>query len=398
MRDLLTLTAGALASHRLRSLLSMLGIAVGIASVVLLTSIGEGTRVYLVSQFSQFGTNLLQINPGKAKTVGIPGALGGTTHKLTIDDAEAIARLPGVEDAMPTAYGTARVEAQGRARSVIVYGVTPAMANVWKWGVRRGRFWPAGDPRRSSPHTVLGPTVLRELFGEENPLGRFVRIGGARFRVTGIMQAKGRMLGLDIDDSVFIPVASAMRLFNTDELTELHILYTHAQLAQRVEDTVRALMIERHGGNEDFTLISQQAMLDVFGNIMNIITMSVGAIAAISLLVGAVGILTMMWIAVGERTEEIGLLRSIGASREQVQWIFLVEAALLATLGGLAGVAGGLGLCALLRSLVAGLPIHTPARFVVAAVGVSLATGLLAGVWPARRAAHLDPIEALRAE
>ncbi len=398
MRDLFTLTAGALVSHRLRSLLSMLGIAVGIGSVVLLTSIGEGTRVYLVSQFSQFGTNLLQINPGKAKTLGIPGVLGGTTHKLTLDDTEAISRLPGVQEVMPTAYGTARVESQGKARSVVVYGVTPAMATVWQWGVRRGRFWPTGDPRRGSPHTVLGPTVLRELFGEQNPLGRFVRIGGTRFQVTGVMAPKGRMLGLDLDDSVFIPVASAMRLFNTDELTEVHILYTHAHLAQRVENRVRALMIERHAGNEDFTLTSQQAMLDVFGNIMNIITMSVGAIAAISLLVGAVGILTMMWIAVGERTEEIGLLRSIGASRGQVQGIFLVEAALLATLGGLAGVAGGLGFCALLRALVAGLPIHTPARFVVAAVGVSLATGLLAGVWPARRAAHLDPIEALRAE
>lgn len=398
MRDFLALTTGALLSHRLRSGLSMLGIAIGVASVVLLTSIGEGTKRYLVSQFTQFGTNIVAINPGKAKTVGIPGALGGTTHKLTIDDAEALLRLPGVEGVVPVAFGTARVEAGNLGRSVVVYGVTPEVERVWQWGVRQGSFWPGGDPRRGASMAVLGPTVQQELFGDGSALGKLVHIGGRRFRVVGIMEPKGRLLGLDIDDAAYIPVASAMKLFNLDDLSEIDVLYSHAGLTERVEAAITQLLTERHGGNEDFTVVTQAAMLEVFGNVMNIITLSVGAIAGISLLVGAIGILTMMWIAVGERTGEIGLLRSIGATRRQVQLAFLTEAAMLGSLGGLIGLGVGLGLCAVLRAAVPGLPVTTPAEFVVAAVAVSLTTGLVSGVLPAHRAAALDPIEALRAE
>jgi putative ABC transport system permease protein len=396
--ELLRLATRAVLLHRLRSVLSALGIAIGIASVVILTSIGEGTRRYLLAQFTQFGTNLLAINPGKAKTVGIPGVLGGTTHKLTLDDAVALTRVPGVVAGVPLATGTARVEANARGRSVVIYGVTPEVPLVWRWGLRQGVFWPAGDPRRGPPLAVLGVTLKRELFGEANPLGRFVRIGGTRFRVVGLMAPKGRMLGFDLDDAAFIPVARAMKLFNVDELSEIDLLYDNARLAERVAAAARALLTERHDGEEDFTLVTQAAMLEVFGNVMDVITMSVGAIAGISLLVGAVGILTMMWIAVGERTAEIGLLRSIGATRAQVHLIFLSEAAILATFGGLAGLAGGLGLCTLLRAAAPGLPVATPPEFVVAAVLVSLATGLVSGLLPARRAASLDPIEALRAE
>jgi putative ABC transport system permease protein len=396
--DLLRLALSSVASHRLRSVLSMLGIAIGIAAVVLLTSIGEGTRRYLVSQFTQFGTNLIGINPGRAETLGIPGALGGTTQKLTLDDALAVARLPGVEAMVPMAFGTARVEAEGRGRSVMVYGVTPQMAEVWDWGVRQGSFWPAGDPRRGPALAVLGPTVKRELFGEGSPLGRFVRIGGARFRVVGIMAPKGRLLGLDIDDAAFIPVARAMRLFNLEELSEIDVRYRHAGLVRQVEASIVALLRERHRGRLDFSVTTQDAMLQVFGNVMEIITLSVGAIGGVSLLVGAVGILTMMWIGVAERTEEIGLIRSLGATRRQVRVVFLAEAGLLSTLGGLSGLGFGLGLCGLLRAALPGLPVSTPPEFAVAAVAVSLGTGLASGVLPAARAAALDPIEALRAE
>jgi putative ABC transport system permease protein len=376
----------------------MLGIAIGIASVILLTSIGEGTRVYVLSQFTQFGTNLLAVNPGKSKTLGVPGVLGGTTHKLTIADAEALLRVPGVVKAVPFAMGMARVEAGPRGRSVYVYGTTPDICEVLMLRVAGGGFWPAGDPRRGAPLAVLGPTLARELFGASSPLGRFVRIAGARFRVVGVMQSKGRMLGFDIDDAAYVPVATALKLFNLDELLEIDALYAHAGLAASVESGVRRLLIDRHGGNEDFTLTTQAAMLDVFDNVMGVITMAVGAIAGISLLVGATGILTMMWIAVGERTGEIGLVRSLGATRAQVRALFLAEASFLAVAGGLFGVAAGLALAALLRAAVPGLPVETPLVFVAAALAVSLATGLLSGVLPAQRAAGLDPIEALRAE
>lgn len=397
MRDLIRLAYNSVAAHKLRSALSMLGIAIGIASVILLTSIGEGTRRYIVGQFAQFGTNIISVTPGKSETLGIPGVLGGTTRKLTIDDAAALQRISGVEETVANAVGSARAEANGRGRDVFIYGVTPNVPRAWRFSVRQGSFW-SGDPRRAAQVAVLGPTLKRELFGEENALGRFVRIGGSRFRVIGIMESKGQFIGFDIDDAAYIPVASAMRIFNLAELNEIHVVYSHAGLADRVEREVRRVMMDRHGGTEDFTITTQKAMLSVFGNVMNVITLAVGAIAGISLLVGSIGILTMMWIAVGERTQEIGLVRAIGATRRQVQLLFLTEAAALATLGGAIGVLAGMGIAALLRLAVPGLPVHTPLLFVALAVGTSTVTGLLSGVLPARRAAALDPIEALRTE
>jgi len=398
VRDLLGLALGAVFHHRLRSALSMLGIAIGIASVILLTSIGEGTRRYMIAEFTQFGTNLLAVNPGKSETVGVPGALGGSTRPLTIDDAEELTRLPGVEAVTPVAFGTARVEAGTRGRSVFVYGVTSNIPTVWRWRVRVGSFWPQGDPRRGAPLAVLGPRLQRELFGTASPLGEHVRIAGRRFRVIGLMESKGQFLGLDLDDAVFVPVATAMKLFNLQELNEIDILFSNARIAGEVEAAVRTALTARHGDREDFTVTSQTEMLEVFGNVMEIITGAVGAIAGISLVVGAIGILTMMWISVGEREHEIGLARAVGATRRQVETLFLAEAATLASLGGLLGLTAGLGLCALLRAAVPGLPVQTPPAFAIAALLVSLATGLASGVLPARRAARLDPVEALHAE
>jgi len=397
MRDLLRLALGSVLGHRLRSLLSMVGIAIGIASVILLTSIGEGTRRYMVAQFTQFGTNLMKIDPGKTQTTGLPGVFGGTTRKLTLDDALAVGRIPGVEEVVPVAFGTARMEANGRSRSLFVYGVTPNVPRAWKFSVRQGSFWPAGDPQRGAQVAVLGPKAKRELFGEANALGRFVHIGGARFRVIGVMSSKGQFLGFDIDDAAYVPVASALKLFNLPEVNEIDVVYAQAGLGERVERDIRRVLTERHG-SEDFSVTTQAAMLEVFDNVMNVVTMAVGAIAGISLLVGAIGILTMMWIAVGERTAEIGLARAIGATRRQVHLLFLTEAAALSTAGGTLGVLGGMGLAGLLRLAIPGLPVSTPPLFVALAVGVSLATGLLSGLLPARRAAALDPIEALRTE
>lgn len=388
----------ALFGHRLRSVLSMVGIAIGVASVILLTSVGEGTRRFVFDQFSQFGTNLLSINPGKSETVGIPGVLGGTTHKLTVDDALALERISAVTAVVPLAFGSARVEARGRGRSVYIYGVTPQIPDVWDFQVRQGSFWPAGDPRRGGYTTVLGPTLKRELFGAESALGDFVRIGGTRFRVVGVMEPRGRLLGIDIDDAAYVPTATAMNLLNRTELDEVHVQYLPGADSERIVERVTRVLAERHRGREDFTITSQEAMLEVFDNVMRTVTVAVGAIAGISLLVGAIGILTTMWIAVGERTHEIGLLRAVGAGRAQVRSVFLTEAAVLALVGGALGLGAGTGLCGLLRAAVPGLPIATPPVFAAAALVVSAATGLAAGVLPAQRAAGLDPIDALRAE
>ncbi len=396
--DYVLLGLGAVRSHRLRSFLSTLGIAIGITAVILLTSIGEGTRRYLIAEFTQFGTNILQINPGKTETMGLPGVLGGTTHKLTLDDAEALERLPSVQKSVPLAFGQARVEGNGRGRSVLIYGTTSDMPEIMKFDVGQGSFLPPGDPRRGSAVAVLGPKLKRELFGEKNALGEFVRIADTRLRVIGVMAPKGRILGFDIDDAAYVPVKTVMQMFNLDELQEIDVLFAHEGLTQRVEEEIRSLLTARHAGKEDFTIVTQTAMLEVFGNVMNVITTAVGAIGGISLLVGAIGILTMMWIAVNERVEEIGLMRALGATERNVQRLFLLEAVILTVLGGIAGILIGLGISALLRVTVPGLPVYTPPGYIAAALLVCAVTGLLAGVVPARRAALLHPIEALRTE
>jgi putative ABC transport system permease protein len=396
--DYVLLGLGAVRSHRLRSFLSTLGIAIGITAVILLTSIGEGTRRYLIAEFTQFGTNILQINPGKTETLGLPGVFGGTTHKLTLDDAEALGRLPNVQKSVPVAFGQARVEGNGRGRSVFIYGVTSDVPEVWKFEIGQGSFLPPGDPRRGSAVAVLGPKLKRELFGEKNALGKFVRVAGTRLRVIGVMAPKGRILGFDIDDAAYVPVKTVMQMFNLDELQEIDVLFAHEGLTQRVEDEIRSLLTARHAGKEDFTIVTQTAMLEVFGNVMDVITTAVGAIGGISLVVGAIGILTMMWIAVNERVEEIGLMRALGATERNVQRLFLLEAMILTVLGGIAGIFTGLGISALMRLTVPGLPVYTPPGYIAAALLVCALTGLLAGVVPARRAALLHPIEALRTE
>jgi putative ABC transport system permease protein len=398
LMDALSLSGGAIRAYPLRSLLSALGIGIGVMAVVLLTSIGEGTRRYVVEQFTQFGTNIIAINPGKTETGGMPGIFGGTTQKLSIADAEAIARLPDVQKVVPMSVGQARVEGNNRGRSVYVYGSSSDLPEVFKFGVGQGQFVPKSDPRRGSNVAVLGPTLKRELFEESNALGQFVRIAGVRFRVIGIMEPKGQMLGFDIDDAIYIPLASSMQLFNQDELNEIDVTFAHEDMTEALAESIRSLLTERHNHKEDFTITTQTAMIETSGKVMNIVTLSVGAIAGISLFVGAVGIFTMMWISVGERTSEIGLLRAVGATQNQVLYLFLLEAVLLTTGGGAAGALAALGLGGLLRAAVPGLPVYTDPIYILAALGMSTLTGLASGLAPARRAASLPPVESLRSE
>ena len=397
--DLLLLAWGSVTGHRLRSALTMLGIAIGIASVILLTSIGEGLRVFVLKQFTQFGTNLIAINPGKSSTTGgSPAAMAGTIRKLTLEDADTLRRLPAVEAVMPVAFGNARVEHGERGRSVLVYGVTHEVPRVWKFTVRQGQFLPPGDPRHGAALAVLGAKLKREVFGEANALGERIRVGGRAFRVIGVMEPKGQFLNIDLDDTLFVPIGQAMRLFNRDDLIEIDVVYRSAHQTDEVLAGIRRVMLDRHDGEEDFTITTQQSMLDVLGRIIGVVTAAVGAIGGISLLVGAIGILTMMWISVNESTSEIGLLRALGARRGQILAFFLLQAALQSTAGGVAGLAAGIGLAWLLHWNLPAMPVSTPVEYVVAALGLSFVVGILSGVLPARRAASLDPIEALRAE
>jgi putative ABC transport system permease protein len=396
--DLAALAWGAVMANRLRSVLTMLGIVIGVASVILLTALSEGTRQYIMGEFGQFGTNLLSVAPGRATTSGMPGGIGATVRKLTIDDGEALYRVPGVERVIPVEMGPARVSAGERGRSVLVYGVTSDVPAVWKFAIGQGRFLPPADPRRAQPLVVLGPTLKRELFGDGNALGRHVHVGGRRFLVIGVMAPKGQMLGIDIDDAAYMPVATAQDLFHHDGVTHFDVLFSEYATADQVVAGVRATLMRRHDGEEDFTVTTQTEMLAVLDRVLGVVSLAVVAIAAISLVVGAIGILTVMWIAVGERTQEIGLLKALGASDRQVLTVFLFEAVALSTMGGAVGLALGVGVAVGARWLVPGLPLDAPGLYIALALAVSVAVGIFAGVLPARRAGRLDPIDALRAE
>lgn len=394
--DAVRAALGALHEHRLRSALSALGIAIGVTAVTLLTSLGAGVRAFAAAEFQQFGTNILAINPGRTETFGIPGALGGTTHKLTIDDAEALRRVHGVTAVVSVAMGQARVEAGERGRSVYIWGVTHEVPEVWGMDVAQGSFLSPGDPRRGGAECVLGPKLKRELFGDANAIGKFVRAAGWRLRVVGVMEAKGEVLGFDMDDVCWVPAATTLRMFDLAQLAEIDVAFARSDLADSVVRGIEDVLRARHGGEDDVTITTQDAMLGVLDRVLRAIGAGVVAIAAISLLVGAVGVLTVVWIAVGERTNEIGLLRALGATTGDVFRIFLLESAVLAGLGGAAGLAAGLALARGIGWLAPALAVEAPMAAVIAALAGSALTGVLAGVLPARRAAGLDPVIALR--
>jgi putative ABC transport system permease protein len=293
--------------------------------------------------------------------------------------------------------GNAAVEVGARRRRTYIFGVGPDAPKVWQMRVASGRFLPADDPRAARAFAVLGSKVRDELFRQEGALGRRLRIGGERYRVTGVMESKGQMLGFDLDDAVYVPAAKAMGLFDRESLMEIDLLYEAGASADEVARKAKVLLTARHG-SEDFTITTQEQMLEVLGSILGILTMAVGALGGISLLVGGVGILTIMTIAVHERTSEIGLLRALGADRPQIMALFLAEAVTLSAIGGLAGLILGTGGAWLLGKLVPALPTHTTWFFVGLAELLAAAIGLAAGVLPARRAAGINPIEALRAE
>ncbi len=397
LRDLMSLTMSSVRVHRLRSFLTGLGIAVGIASVVLLTSLGEGIHRFVLQEFTQFGTNLVAINPGKTSTLGISGAIISNVRPLSLEDSEALAGMSGVLKSVPLVQGNGTVEAGKRQRRTTIFGVGPAVPEVWQISVAAGRFLPDDPPRIARANAVLGSRLRDELFGDRPFLGKRVRIGGELYRIIGVMESKGQMLGFDLDDAVYIPIMKSMAMFNRESLMEIDLLYSHGVKADRIAEAARALLIKRHG-NEDFTITTQEQMLETLGAVLKFLTLGVGALGGISLLVGGVGILTIMTIGVNERIGEIGLLCALGATRRQVMTIFLGEAVILAAIGGVAGLLVGAGSAGLLGVLVPALPTHTSWTYVVAAELLSVLVGLGAGVFPARRAAAMQPVEALRAE
>lgn len=384
-------------SHKQRSLLTALGLIIGIASVVILTSIGRGVHQFVLNEFTQFGTHLMAVYPGKTSTLGLSGATISTVRPLSLEDAQSLQHLENIQAITPLVQGNARVEAGNRQRRANVMGVGGALPHVWRIAVDIGHFFSEDGQNASRAFAVLGSKMRAELFGNTNPLGQRIRIGNDRFRVIGVMQSKGQMLGFDLDDTVYIPAEQAMALFDRQSLMEIDVLYRPDVLASSVEQAIKRLLIKRHG-DEDFTLITQNQMLKKMDSVLNILTMAVAALGSVSLLVGSVGILTIMSIAVSERITEIGLLRAIGAERRVIFRLFLGEALLLSVAGGMLGVLLGIVLVKSIVSLLPQLPVVLAWNYVVSALAVSVLIGIAAGVMPAMQAARMNPLAALRAD
>jgi putative ABC transport system permease protein len=386
----------AVTTARLRSLLTALGISIGIAAVTLLTSIGEGIRVYLLDSFSQFGTRIISVTPGKTTTGGMAGLLT-TIRPLSLEDARQLGQLPHANAVVPVLQGTAKIEAGTYSRDTDVYGVGPDMSRAWKFNVAQGRFLPAGNLENSRYFAVIGSRVKEELFRASNPLGSYVHIGGTRFRVLGVMESKGQMLGFDLDDAIYIPVDLAMQMFNKHSLMEIDVVFRETTTATEMRERIKEVLIRRHG-DEDFTLFTQEDMLATLDKILSMLKVAVGALGGVALVVGGVGVLTIMTTALKERTQEIGLLRAVGCTRRQILWMFLGEAVLLSGMGGLLGLTIVAVLVISLHTFAPGLPVALQPGYMVASLALSCGVGLAAGISPAMNAAALNPIEALRAE
>ncbi len=396
--DRLRIAATAILRYPLRSSMLLLAIAIGVAAVLVLTALGEGARRFITAEFKSLGTHLLIVSPGKSEVGGlggIAGAMTGTPRDLTLGDAIAIARSRHIARIAPLVPGSARINYRGLERDVDVLGTSAAIREIRDYRLASGRFLPEIDLDTAAWVAVLGDTLNRELFRGENALGQWVRVGDRRLRVIGVLRQAGMVGGLNVDEAVFMPVASAMQLFNNERINRLLVEAVSAQAMTAAGEDIVETVKTRHFGHDDVTVITQDAVLETFNGIFLAVTAALAGIAAVSLAVAGTLIMNVMLVAVSQRTEEIGLIKALGATRAQIVALFLTEAALLSACGAAVGVAAGQGGIGILRGLYPTVDFQTPGWALVAAVVLALVSGIAFGILPARRAARLDPVVAL---
>ena len=395
--DLLDFAWQVVRGYRTRTLLILLAMGIGVAAVVAVTSLGEGARLYVVNQFGSLGTNLIIVLPGRSETSGaLPGVLVGKTPRdLTLDDALALGRSHAVRRIAPLIVGAGDVHVGARVRETPVLGSTAELKHIRGMQVALGRFLPEADPRQMLPVCVVGAKVASELFGAKPSLGEWVRIGDRRFRVIGIMATQGESLGFNTDEIVIVPLAAAQALFNTEALFRVLVEAKSREQIPYAKADVEEIIRQRHEGERDITVLTQDAVLATFDRILRALTLAVGGIAAISLAVAGILIMNVMLIAVTQRRREIGLLKAIGATRAQIRLAFLTEAVLLSAGGAVVGIAVGQLVRYLAVQLYPAIPFEAPWWALIAAPATAVITAVLFTLAPARRAAMLDPVQAL---
>ncbi|MHB0916456.1 MAG: ABC transporter permease [Thiobacillus sp.] len=391
LADTLSLSLHSLASARTRSLLIVLAMALGVGAVVVLTALGEGARRYVVGQFASLGTNLVIVLPGRAETAGgFPGAaLGQTPRDLTLGDAQAVGQLPGVRRYAPLNVGTAELSSGGRLREVTVLGSNAELLPIRHMALAQGRF--VG----STAQIVLGDAIAQDFFPDGRAIGQRVRLGDRRFRVAGVLTTQGESMGFNTDEIVIIPVDDAQALFNTETLFRILVEARSRSVIEPVKAAITELLKQRHDGEEDVTVITQDAVLETFDRILRALTLGVAGIAAISLAVAGILVMNVMLVAVAQRTAEIGLLKAIGAPAATIRQLFLAEALWLSLAGAALGFLLGHAGSWMIRLAYPVLPAWPPAWASVAGVATALLTGIVASLLPAARAARLDPVRAL---
>lgn len=395
--DTLRFATGAATGNPLRTALMVLAMSIGVASVVVLTALGDGARRYVVNEFSSLGSNLVIVLPGRSETGGFnpANAVTGTPRDLTVNDARALTRSPSVLRTAPLTIGTSEASYGGKLKDVTVVGTTAEYLEIRRMGVAQGRFLPAEDAGQSSSVAVLGAKVREELFGSEPALGRMIRVGDRRYRIIGVLGASGQGLGMNADEVIVLPVTAAQAMFNTNTLFRILVEAKSRSALESAKSEVFEIIKARHDGEEDVTVITQDAVLATFDKILGVLTFGIAGIAAISLAVAGILVMNVMLVSVTQRTAEIGLLKALGAPGATIRNAFLTEAALLAVAGAVLGFLLGQGGAFLLRFFFPVLPAYPPAWAVIAALSTAVGTGLLFGVMPARRAARLDPVQAL---
>ncbi|MDO9281580.1 MAG: ABC transporter permease [Methylotenera sp.] len=381
----------------LRTGLLILAMSIGVAAVVILTALGDGARRYVVGEFSAIGSNLIIVLPGRSETRGFNPAnlITSTPRDLTLEDANALLRLPQVQRISPILIATTEINAAGKLRETMLLGTNDEYIRVRQLKMGLGRFLTKDEVGHGSAEVVLGALIRREIFGTENPLGKTVRVGDRRLRVVGVLSEGGRGMGMTTDELVIVPVATAQAMLNTNTLFRIMVEARSREQLGEVKARVLKLITQRHEGEEDVTVITQDAVLQTFDKILNVLTLGVAGIAAISLAVAGILVMNVMLVSVTQRTGEIGLLKALGATSGAVRQLFMVEAVLLSLSGAIVGVGLGYLGAAFLRYLYPTFPAYPPLWAVLAGLGTALVSGLVFGVMPARRAAQLDPIQAL---